>query len=75
MHVDQGSTGVQAPSSRLKRASAWAGNPQLKKTVQVSVAPAAAKRYTLMLMALGEQKSMPIERPESGVVAVLQMPP
>ncbi len=27
-----------------------------------------------MLMALGEQKSIPMERPESGVVAVLQMP-
>jgi len=72
--VEHGKTGVQSPSLREKRASLWSGVEHENASPQFSAAPATAKRYTDMLITLGEQKSMPIERPESGVVAVLQMP-
>ena len=72
MHVEQGKTGVQTPSVRLKRTAACAGVPQVKCVPHTSAGTSFS--YTDMLTALGEQKSSPMAKPETGVVAVLQMP-
>ena len=67
---------MHAPKVSEKVVSAASGVEQEKKLPQNSNSPKSGLklRYTDIVTPVGVQRSMPILKPESGVVAVLQMP-